>query len=273
MREVLTIASLTWREASRQRILPICFALGLLFLVLYAFFANSIPSLPTNLIVRREFSKVLLSIGLYAVSWLSGMTIVVASADSLPGEISTGVLQTIASKPIARWKIFVGKWLAFASIAACYIAFMALGCCLAVYELSDYWPRYYLRGYALIWLESLLLMTITFAVGVRVSTLAAGATAIGLHGITFLGGWMEVSVGLLEGSGSKWVGLVTSLILPSEALWRRAAYEIQRPILLGLGAHPFDSATVPSGLMIAYALLYIGVLFAWGLRGFARRDL
>ena len=84
---------------------------------------------------------------------------------------------------------------------------------------------------------------------------------------------MEVSVGLLEDSESKWVGLVTSLILPSEALWRRAAYEFQRPILLGFGNTPFDTPTVPSGFMIAYALLYIGVLFVWGLRGFARRDL
>ncbi len=82
-----------------------------------------------------------------------------------------------------------------------------------------------------------------------------------------------MSVGLLQGSESKWVGLVTSLILPSEALWRRAAYEIQRPILVGFGGGPFDTATVPSALMIAYALFYIGAMFAWGLRGFARRDL
>lgn len=69
------------------------------------------------------------------------------------------------------------------------------------------------------------------------------------------------------------LGIVASLVMPSDALWRRAAYRMQPPLLGAMGVSPFSSATVPSLIMILYAGMYAmaAVLLAQVL--FERRDL
>jgi hypothetical protein len=66
---------------------------------------------------------------------------------------------------------------------------------------------------------------------------------------------------------------VCSLILPSEALWKRAAYEMQSPLVAALGVSPFSAASVPSPLMVVYALLYAALALGLAVRLFSRRDL
>jgi hypothetical protein len=99
----------------------------------------------------------------------------------------------------------------------------------------------------------------------------------GLYGIAFIGGWIEQIGTFLRNQAASQtainIGIVTSLILPSEALWKRAAYEIQSPLVAALGFSPFSSLSVPSLLMIVYAGLYLVVVFALVVRQFNRRDL
>ena len=61
----------------------------------------------------------------------------------------------------------------------------------------------------------------------------------------------------------------------SEAMWKRAAYLLQPPILsnLGLDATPFGAASTPSPLMVGYAGLYVIVGLVVATRLFASRDL
>jgi hypothetical protein len=69
------------------------------------------------------------------------------------------------------------------------------------------------------------------------------------------------------------VGIAASLIMPSEALWRRAVFEMQSPILNALGFSPFSAASVPSEYMILYACLYLTLTLALAVRRFSQRDL
>jgi len=69
------------------------------------------------------------------------------------------------------------------------------------------------------------------------------------------------------------VGIVTSLIIPSEALWRRAAFEMQSPISGALGVSPFGTISVPSLLMIGYAVLYLVLALVTAISTFNHRDL
>jgi len=61
--------------------------------------------------------------------------------------------------------------------------------------------------------------------------------------------------------------------MPSESLWRRAAFEMQSPVVGALGFSPFSNASVPSGAMVAYAGLYLVAALGLALRCFRRRDL
>jgi hypothetical protein len=61
--------------------------------------------------------------------------------------------------------------------------------------------------------------------------------------------------------------------MPSEALWQRAAYFMQPPIMRDLHLTPFSPASLPSGAMVAWAAGYVLVGLALALRWFGRRPL
>lgn len=123
------------------------------------------------------------------------------------------------------------------------------------------------------WLESVLLLTITFAFGTRFSTLTNGVMALGLHGFAFLGGWIEQFGTITNNSEMKNIGVVASLIMPSEALWRRAAFEMQSPLAGAFGFTPFATGATPSVWMVSYAALYATAALGVALHLFAKRDL
>ncbi len=67
------------------------------------------------------------------------------------------------------------------------------------------------------------------------------------------------------------VGIIASLIMPSEALWLRASPLMQPPIVRDMTMSPFAVASVPSPLMVVWAGAFIVVALAF--RTFSKRDL
>jgi hypothetical protein len=109
--------------------------------------------------------------------------------------------------------------------------------------------------------------------GTWLSTLANGVLVFGLYGVAFIGGWIEQFGAMLRNQTAINIGVVCSLILPSEAIWKRAAFEMQSPLVAALGFSPFVTSSVPSPLMIAYAAVYLLAVLGLALRQFQRRDL
>ncbi len=69
------------------------------------------------------------------------------------------------------------------------------------------------------------------------------------------------------------VGVLASIVMPSEALWRRAAFEIQSPVVNALGFSPFGAGATPSLVMVGYAVVYTVAALGLALRLFGKRDL
>jgi hypothetical protein len=61
--------------------------------------------------------------------------------------------------------------------------------------------------------------------------------------------------------------------MPSEALWRRAAFEMQSPLTTALNITPFAGSSVPSRAMVFYAAAYTLVMVGVAARRLNRRDL
>jgi hypothetical protein len=61
--------------------------------------------------------------------------------------------------------------------------------------------------------------------------------------------------------------------MPSEALWRRAAFEMQSPLASAMHLSPFTTLSVPSLAMIFYALVYLAIALVIAIRRFSQRDL
>jgi hypothetical protein len=96
---------------------------------------------------------------------------------------------------------------------------------------------------------------------------------LGLLGVAFLGGWLEQMSGFTEGSRLAMVGILTSLIMPSEALWRRAAFEMESPLSGSLQFSPFSDISIPSGAMVGYACVYLLIALGIAVHHFRERDL
>jgi Cu-processing system permease protein len=278
-----TIARLTFLEAARRKILLAALLLGLLFLIIYGLgfhflIVETEKSVGNNnLLQLNEIRNFLLMAGMFVVNFLTSIMIVLTSVDTLSGEISSGTIQTLASKPIRRWEIVMGKWLGFAGMLTLYLLLMGGGVMVIVFLRTGYTAPHPLRALELIWLNALVLLSFSILGGTTLSTLANGVLVFGLYGIAFLGGWIEQIGSFLPNQAASHtavnIGIITSLIMPSEALWKRAAHELQSPLVAALGFSPFSSAYYPSLLMVVYAVLYTVIALTLAVLLFNQRDL
>ena len=287
------IMRLTFREAVRRKIVLAALVLGLAFLVLYSaglyFILYNLAGQPVTIasrLAQSEGINFLFMAGMYAVTFLAVVMAALISADTLAGEISTGTIQTVVAKPVRRAEIVLGKWLGFAGLLALYLLLMAGGVTASVWLQVHYVAPNVLRGLGLIYLESLIVMTFTLMCSSAFSTLATGGVVFGLYGLAFIGGWIEQFGSLITTFGQTSttatlqaaqaavnVGIVSSLIFPVEAVWKRAAFEMTSPLLRSVGFSPFSAPSVPSLLMVVYAGVYLVVTLAIAMRQFSRRDL
>jgi len=275
---IWVIARLTLREAARRKILWAALILGLAFLALYGvgvyFIQREIVRERTAATFIREMYNFLAMAGLYVVNFLVVMMTVLTSVDTLAGEIASGTMQAVATKPLRRREIVLGKWLGFAAMLAVYVALMAGGVAALTFALTGYGVPGLAGGLALMLLEGLTLLSVCILGGTLLSTLANGVLTFGLYGLAFIGGWIEQIGSLLRNEAAVNIGIASSLLLPSEALWKRAAFQMQPPLTRDLGAlTPFSASSVPNEWMVLYAVLYIAVALALALRQFSRRDL
>ncbi len=271
------MAGVTFREAARRKILWTALLAGSTFLALFGtgmhFQIKDLTRQSLPPFVRYQLEAAMLQVGFYAVDLLAVVMTILTSVDTLSGEMASGTIQAIATKPISRWEVLMGKWLGFAGMVAAYVAAMVGGVAAVGYFVGGVLPHHILSGALLVFLECLLLLTVTFACGTRFSTLTNGVMVLGLHGVAFLGGWIE-QIGAMTGSPRLvTVGVVSSLIMPSESVWRRASFEMQSSFTRALQFSPFSNASAPSAAVVGYAIVYLFVALIVAIYHFQQRDL
>jgi Cu-processing system permease protein len=277
MHDVLSIAHLTLFEARRKRVVLAAVLVGLVFLAVFGtalfFVMREFMTEKTPLITQQLEIQFITTAGLYGANFLAVMLAVLLPVDTLSGEISSGVLQTIASKPISRASIVVGKWFAFLVIAAGYLALVAGGVVLVSRAVTGFMQPNLVRALPLMLLEATVLLTVSIAGGTRLSTVTNGICAFGFYGIAFIGGWVEQIGALIGNDTVRNIGVFVSLISPADALWRLGAYHLQPAIARDLQMTPFSSASVPNLTMVAWAVLFVMATMAFALRQFRSRAL
>ncbi len=274
---VWTMARITFREAARKKILWTALLAGLAFLVVFGiglqFQVSDLKHSAVPPFLRYQVVSAMLIIGLYTVDLLSVVMMTLTSVDAIAGEISSGTIHAIATKPIPRWQILVGKWLGFVGMAAIYVGVVFWGAVAEGYWLGGVVTQHPVQGGLLIFLECVVALSVTFLFGTWFSTLTSGVVTLGLLGVAFMGGWLEQMSGFTEGSRLAIVGILTSLVMPSEAIWRRAAFEMESPLSGALQFSPFADVSIPSTGMIVYAVVYLLIALGIAVYHFSERDL
>src|SRR3979409_1435169 len=111
MQRLLAITWLTWKAALRFR----------LFWVIAVLLIGAVIVLP--LIIKddgtaRGFTQILLTYTLSTVSGLLGLSTLWLACGTLARDIEECQMQVVAVKPIARWQIWLGKWIGIMSLNA-----------------------------------------------------------------------------------------------------------------------------------------------------------
>jgi Cu-processing system permease protein len=271
------IAGITFREAARRKILWTALLAAAAFLTLFGtgmHFQVKDPHfsrIPP--VVRYQALSSILQVGFYAIDMLAVLMTVLTSVDSISGEIASSTIHAMATKPIHRWQLLLGKWLGFAAMVAVYVALVFGGVTAVGYFIGGIQPRGAWQGASLIYLECLVVLTMTFLFGTIFSTLTNGVIVLGLHGIAFIGGWLEQIGYVTQSDRLVNLGILSSVLMPSEAIWRRASYVMQSSIARTLDFLPFATRSAPNTTMMLYAIAYLLVALGLALYRFQQRDL
>ena len=115
MQRLLAIAWLTWKAAFRFR----------LFLVIAVLLLAAVVGLP--ILIKDDgtaqgFTQILLTYTLSVITGLLGLSTLWLACGTLARDIEECQMQMVAVKPIARWQIWLGKWLGLVTLNAALLA-------------------------------------------------------------------------------------------------------------------------------------------------------
>jgi hypothetical protein len=111
VQRLYAIAWLTWKAALRFRLFQVIAALLLLSVI-------GLPLLIKDDGTARGFTQILLTYTLTAITALLGFSTLWVACGALARDIEECQIQMLAVKPIARWQIWLGKWLGIVSLDA-----------------------------------------------------------------------------------------------------------------------------------------------------------
>lgn len=221
-------------------------------------------------------------LGVYFASFLVAGLSVMCAVGSIAGEIENGTLYTLATRPLSRSSLLLGKFAGQAAMLITYAALFLLAVTGIVHwQLGMKIPGL-LPGLGLFILEPLVLLAVTMLGTTRLPTTSNGILAFALYALAVVGGMIEQVGALLDSTSAVYAGVITSLLLPADSLYRRLVAEVveRLPADWGTGFFnrqaflgPFGSLSTPSNWMIVYTVVYIVLALAAAVYLFNRRDI
>jgi len=275
------IIKLTLKEVVNKRIIHLGITLTLIYILVYGtglyYTAKDMVFEGENFLWGQQIGYQFLTLGWYVSTLMVGSIAIVTGAGSISQEIENGTILGLASSPIRRRDIMLGKFFAYSIVTSLYsILIIAAIMALDVYFFNlmlD--PQAAVAGLIIFALLPVTLLGLTILFSSVMSTMTAGISSFMFFLVTVIGGFIE-QVGALMGNASMVnVGIIASLLLPTDAVYRLALAQATGTMghksILDLG--PFGNASSPSTLMLIYTMVYIAALLIAAIYYFDRRDL
>ena len=284
MRNVLLVASLILREAVRRRLLPTVAIFTLLLIGATAWGLNRIASFrnPSGHTMSHYELLVLTSALVIMMAFMFCIIVSLVSAFlgalSMGVEIENGILLAIVPRPIRRFEIVAGKLLGNFALMAAYTIVVGAIEFAVVRAITGYLPPRPLIALLYLTAVGTVTLLITMCLSVRVSAVAAGFAAIVLFGIARIAGFADAIASALNNTAVQQASLIVSLIVPSDGMWRGAAFALEPAAMIALGnnvqnGNPFIALAPPTQAYLVWCLCWATALVAVTIALFARRDL
>jgi ABC-type transport system involved in multi-copper enzyme maturation permease subunit len=282
MNAIVTIASLTMREAVRRRLVA-AFALisvALTGLSGWGFYKLSHGTAFTSGETSLALPQAVV-LFMFMFSFLVALSASAIGSLAVSGEIDSGVLQTVVARPIRRSDVLLGKWLGLAALLAAYTAVVCGLQTGVVYWTSGFVAPDPAAAAAFVFAEGVVLLTLVLLLSTRLSPLAAGVIGVSLFGIAWLAGVAGSLGAAFNLRALHTASEISQYLLPTDGLWRGAIYYLEPTSYVtqqlaqtpAVGGDPFLALAAPAWQYLAWAGIWLLLVLELGLVSFRRREL
>jgi ABC-type transport system involved in multi-copper enzyme maturation permease subunit len=281
-RTVLTVAALTVREASRRRVLLALTVLTVLLLVLSGWGFSRLEAESGGTLTSGEArltASIVLNLVMFGYSLIAALGTAFLTGPTLAGETESGIALALLARPVRRSAFLLGKTLGLVAFGSGFVVAAGLAQCLVVWATVGYWPPDVVTALVLLGAQTTVLLTLTVLLSTAISPMASGVVAVGLFCTTWVAGVVGGLGTSLGNAGVERVGTVSRMLLPTDGLWRGAMHGFQDPAaLLAFGgedvvAFPFLSAAPLTAGYLAWAAVWVAMVWGLAAASFARKDL
>lgn len=284
---MLIFISFTGKELLRKKVSVVTLLLTAFFIGFYVYglfklhpaHGNIADDSAINLYLKRTL---ITTLGLFFAQMVAAFFVFFSSMGAINGEIENGLLLSVLSRPVPRWRIYIGKWIGLSVWSLLYGAILFWAIVLPVHYVLGL-PlngMNLLKAFLLFEWIPLLLLALSMLGSACLPTLGNGVACALLYGIGMFSGLFE-SVYNADGQhpGVENFSIFTSLLMPTDAIFRRMSYELiggdaipltnETDRILG----PFSSSHLPSTAFLVYTVVYLAILLAAGSWHFKRKDI
>ncbi|MFC4810604.1 ABC transporter permease [Paenibacillus sp. GCM10023250] len=274
------------KELFRKKIVLVTGVLTLLFIGMFNFGLYKMTHAEVSGL-RPPFAHlldgvVLLAVGLMFAGMIVAFLVFFATMGTISGEIENGLMLAVLSRPIPRWKVYLGKYFGTAFWIFLYCTVLFLAILLPVHFMADVpiEAGSLLRSWLLFCWGPLLLLALSLLGSSYLPMLGNGVACAILYGLSLFMNFAESVFNLNGGNETlSSISLVVSMFMPANAMFYRLTYEIiggldlpLLPDMLNM-LGPFSPSNAPSPAFVAYSVVYWAALLALGCRAFKRKDI
>jgi ABC-type transport system involved in multi-copper enzyme maturation permease subunit len=275
--QTFAIVALTVREAFRRKLIAAFFGITVALVVLSAWGFDRLShsrSLSSGEVAASLPQALILFMFMFSfVVALSASTI---SSPAISAEIESGVLQSVATRPVRRAQILLGKWVGLAVVLASYAAAVCALEFVVVDLVSGFTPPNPAAAFGYLLAEGLVLLTAGLLLSTRLSALATGVVAVALFGAAWLAGVVGALGADFHIAALREVNSVARYILPTDGLWHGTIYSLEpQTILANAIGHesPFYAAGPPTWAYLVWCAVWVVAVLSAALVIFERREL
>jgi ABC-type transport system involved in multi-copper enzyme maturation permease subunit len=290
MMAIPTIALLVLREASRRKLL---LALVLLTVVLALFTGWGFHKIltvrcgtagqqrPCSATEMRAGFAALLILLVFMFSWVLGLAAALVAAPAISSDIESGIVLAILPRPIRRSDMILGKWLGLSLLVLIYGGLAMTMEFVIVHIAAGYTPPHPVLATLFVVAEGIAVVTLTMLTSTRLPAMTCGIISVILFGLVWMGGVAGTIGTAFSNQAIENVGTVSTLIFPTDGLWRGALYNLEPAAFIALNtgtdraasANPFAVASPPPTPYLVWVLAWGVVVLGVAIFSFNRREL
>lgn len=277
--------SVTLKEAVRKKTFIVMSVLSALYLVLWTvllyYSKREMGGMGAEISSLADL--MLTQVGLQFSSMLISLLTVMLAAGSISGEMESGMVHAIISRPIRRSSYVLGRFSGLAILTAVYatVLFAALLIIGRVFSLQTVLALGFgqtLLSWLLYTLVPLCLLCVTLYGSTLMKTVPNGLLMIFIYILGNIGGMVEMIGNYMNNSAVVSSGIFISLLSPFHTLYNEAARVllpssgIAGDLMRGMGGLS-GSGRAASTLMFVYIGVYAAGFLLLAVRRFQKRDI